>query len=156
MRILALLVIMFLCVGFTTPKKYEVYMEAYLEEARSIESRMGIPVSIQFAQAIFESQCGASNIALRSNNHFGIRCGDNWGGMGYESASGCWRKYGSVQDSYEDHGCYLSDAYGLAVGRDWKHWVRWCRGYGGKDYWKRIGRVIEAYELWRYDNVIYY
>ena len=39
-----------------------------------------IPASIILSQALLESGAGASTLALKSNNHFGIKCHQNWRG----------------------------------------------------------------------------
>ena len=40
----------------------------------------GIPASITLAQGILESGSGKSELAVNSNNHFGIKCHSNWEG----------------------------------------------------------------------------
>ena len=39
-----------------------------------------IPASIILAQGNVESASGSSNLALKSNNHFGIKCHQEWRG----------------------------------------------------------------------------
>ena len=39
-----------------------------------------IPASITLAQGILESGSGLSNLSLKSNNHFGIKCHKGWTG----------------------------------------------------------------------------
>ena len=43
-------------------------------------NRSGIPASITMAQGILESGSGNSELAKRSNNHFGIKCKKGWKG----------------------------------------------------------------------------
>lgn len=40
----------------------------------------GIPASITLAQGVLESGSGRSQLARRSNNHFGIKCHRGWQG----------------------------------------------------------------------------
>ena len=42
--------------------------------------RTGIPASITLAQGILESDCGRSMLAIEANNHFGIKCHNDWTG----------------------------------------------------------------------------
>ena len=40
----------------------------------------GIPASITLAQGILESGVGKSELAVKANNHFGIKCHNDWEG----------------------------------------------------------------------------
>src|SRR5215470_589448 len=59
--------------------------------------RTGIPASIILAQGIHETEAGTSELVKKSNNHFGIKCKDNWTGQSVshdDDARGeCFRKY---------------------------------------------------------------
>ena len=83
MRI-TILIICIICIllldSFMIPSGYQAYIDEHLFKAQELERAYGLPVSIQFAQAIYESGAGRSNIAQNSCNHFGIRCGDDWEG----------------------------------------------------------------------------
>jgi flagellum-specific peptidoglycan hydrolase FlgJ len=63
------------------------------------------------AQGIFESMAGQSDLALASNNHFGIKCKETWTGAKVyhdDDARGeCFRKYATVEESYRDHSDFL-------------------------------------------------
>jgi flagellum-specific peptidoglycan hydrolase FlgJ len=135
-----------------TANPYSDYISEVKLGAQILEYITGVPTSIQLAQAIYESAGGKSNIAKKANNHFGIRCGDNWNGERYKSRSGCWRKYSSALDSYIDHAAYLQHYYPNACGKDWQHWVKYCKGYGGANYWQKIGKIIKQYNLDKYDK----
>jgi flagellum-specific peptidoglycan hydrolase FlgJ len=116
----------------------------------------GIPTSIQLAQAIVESGGGKSRVALMANNLFGMKYYKALYNGGYwTSPSGVrWRKYDSIEDSFRDHAEFLHRFYPYAIGKNWKYWIKNCKGYGEGKYWQHIGSVIERYELWRYDDVI--
>ncbi len=50
----------------------EAYIRQYKDLAIAEMQRTGVPAAIKLAQAILESQSGASSLALTSNYHFGI------------------------------------------------------------------------------------
>jgi hypothetical protein len=56
------------------------YISQYAPLAVNEQIRTGIPAAIKLAQAIHESGAGKGDLALRSNNHFGIKCKSNWAG----------------------------------------------------------------------------
>ena len=115
----------------------------------------GVPASIQLAQAIAESGGGISNVAKQSNNHFGILAFSNWKGKVYQANKDlAFRKYDTMEEGYIDHAEFLNYHYKYAVGKDWKYWVTYCRGYGGSPYyWQHIGKIIEIYKLYKFDVI---
>lgn len=150
MKILLILAILSLFFAFTIPKPYQRYIEEHRHKAQLLQHSTGVPTSIQIAQAIYESGAGRSNIAKKANNHFGIRCGDNWNGQRYYSESGCWRQYNNVGLSFIDHACFLQDYYPHVCFKSWEEWTQ-LEGYGESGYWRKIGRIIERYKLYEYD-----
>lgn len=143
-------------VNFELNHPYKKICNEYLNVAVFHHLDCGIPVSIQFAQAIIESGFGKSNIAKNSNNLFGMKYYKQiFKGDYYISTSGTkWRKYDSFEDSFDDHAKFLFKYYPNAVGKNWKYWVDYCTGYGGENYWQHIGKVITLYELWKYDGLV--
>jgi len=89
----------------------EQYIEQYKDFAIREMKRMGVPAAITLAQGILETESGNSDLVLRSNNHFGIKCKESWtGGRVFhdDDANGeCFRAYGNAEDSYRDHSNYL-------------------------------------------------
>jgi len=87
------------------------YIEKYREIAINEEIRTGVPAAITLAQGIFESMAGQSDLALASNNHFGIKCKENCTGNKVyhdDDARGeCFRSYATVEESYRDHSDFL-------------------------------------------------
>ena len=73
--------------------------------------RSGVPASITLAQGALESGDGNSSLARKANNHFGIKCHNDWNGKKIyqddDAKNECFRKYPSVEDSYRDHSDYL-------------------------------------------------
>ncbi len=80
------------------------YIRTYLPFAKSTETYYGIPTLVTLAQGGIESAWGASDVAENSNNHFGIKADRSWSGSQYKG----YRAYGNVQDSYNDHGRFLT------------------------------------------------
>ena len=52
---------------------YQQYINQYKDIAIEQMQRYHIPASITLAQGIFESGAGRSELAVRGNNHFGIK-----------------------------------------------------------------------------------
>ena len=84
-------------------KLYLNYIEQYKDIAVCHQKEHGIPASITLAQGLLESGAGRSTLALKSNNHFGIKCHSGWkGGRTYhdDDAKGeCFRAYRDPKDS---------------------------------------------------------
>jgi len=59
-------------------KAYEDYIRQYHKIAVEEMKRYHIPASITLAQGLLESGAGRSELARKSNNHFGIKCGRSW------------------------------------------------------------------------------
>lgn len=151
MKILLLLSLIYICLSFVIPKPYKLYIAQHKHKAQMLHHTTGVPASIQLAQAIMESGGGRSNIAIKANNHFGIRCGDNWQGERYYSKSGCWRSYPNIGVGYIDHACFLQEYYPNACFKSWEEWTK-LEGYGESGYWKKIGKVVKRYKLYEYDK----
>lgn len=141
----------------------EKYIERYAPIAVSEMYRSGIPASITLAQGILESGSGRSELAIKSNNHFGIKCHNGWkGGKVYhdDDAKGeCFRKYDNPEDSYEDHSDFLRyrDRYKFLFDfeiTDYKSWAYGLKkaGYAtDPSYPTKLISIIENYKLYVYD-----
>ena len=90
-------------------------IEAYITKFRDIAieemQRTGVPAAITLAQGIHETGAGTSQLVLKSNNHFGIKCKTEWNGEKVyhdDDARGeCFRKYEDPLVSYKDHSDFL-------------------------------------------------
>lgn len=111
-----------------------------------------------------ESGAGRSELARKSNNHFGIKCHSDWrGGRVYHDddlRGECFRKYKNPEQSYEDHARFLVDRpryaslFKLKI-TDYKGWARGLQkcGYAtDRAYANRLIKLIEDYDLYRYDT----
>jgi LysM repeat protein len=138
------------------------YIEKYKALAMSEMRRSGIPAAITLAQGIMESEMGNSDLALRSNNHFGIKCKSNWTGEAVyhddDERGECFRKYNSVEESYRDHTDFLKNSgrYAFLFDLNPKNYKAWCQGLKRAGYATNprypeilIGN-IERYDLQQY------
>lgn len=89
----------------------QAYIDKYKEIAMAEMVRTGVPASITLAQGIHETSAGTSDLVLKSNNHFGIKCKTEWEGEKVyhdDDARGeCFRKYDDPAISYHDHSDFL-------------------------------------------------
>ena len=76
MKKLILLVCLGLCfnAAMSQSERATTYINTYKELAIAEMIRSGVPASITLAQGILESNYGESELAQKSNNHFGIKC----------------------------------------------------------------------------------
>ncbi|MEA3461455.1 MAG: glucosaminidase domain-containing protein, partial [Bacteroidota bacterium] len=89
----------------------EEYISDFSDLAMREMVRVGIPASITLAQGCLESNNGNSTLAVRGNNHFGIKCHDWTGKKIYhddDRRKECFRSYPSAYDSYMDHSEFLT------------------------------------------------
>ena len=88
------------------------YINTYSDIAIREMKQYKIPASITLAQGIIESGYGGGRLAVKANNHFGIKCGSSWTGRRIyhnDDARGeCFRKYRSAESSYKDHSLFLT------------------------------------------------
>ncbi|MEG1671624.1 MAG: glucosaminidase domain-containing protein [Mucinivorans sp.] len=90
------------------------YIDRYKSIAIDKMKNYGIPASITLAQGLLESGNGGSELAVKANNHFGIKCGKSWTGPRIyhddDKKDDCFRKYSSVEESYRDHSIFLKES----------------------------------------------
>ena len=151
-------------VSAQTRQTREEYIDKYKDIAIEHMERYGIPASITLAQGILESDSGNSNLARRSNNHFGIKCKSNWKGERVyhtdDAPDECFRKYDSVEESYEDHAEFLDqspryDSLFAYSSSDYHSWARGLKAAGyatAPDYAQRLTRIIEENKLYLFDE----
>jgi len=146
--------------------KYSLqYIKRYVPIAVSEMHKYNVPASITLAQGILESGNGRSQLASKSNNHFGIKCHTGWKGAKVyhddDEKGECFRKYKYVESSYEDHSQFLSGRRRYASlfklkKTDYKGWSKGLKkaGYAtDKNYPKKLIKIIETYELYEFDKI---
>lgn len=89
------------------------YIATFKDIAIAEMRRTGVPASITLAQGIHETGAGQSQLVIRSNNHFGIKCKSDWKGESVshddDSRGECFRKYSNPEESYRDHSDFLKN-----------------------------------------------
>ena len=140
------------------------YIKKYAPLAVLEMHKYDIPASITLAQGILESGNGRSQLASKSNNHFGIKCHVGWKGQKVyhddDEKGECFRKYKFVETSYKDHSEFLSGRRRYASlfklrKSDYKGWAKGLKkaGYAtDKKYPKKLIKIIEEYKLYEFDK----
>jgi LysM repeat protein len=153
--------------AYSQAKRYKVY-DDYIDTYKGIAighmKKYKIPASITLAQALLESGAGKSALTQKSNNHFGIKCHNDWKGEKVYKADDipddCFRKYGKAEDSFDDHSRFLADKpryrdlFSLKI-TDYRGWAKGLQqaGYAtNKAYANTLIKLIEDYELYRHDK----
>ena len=141
----------------------ENYIAQYKDIAMGEMHRTGIPASITLAQGIIESGAGRSPLATDANNHFGIKCHEDWKGDGYkyddDRRNECFRKYDSVAQSFYDHSDFLKTRQRYAVlftydSMDYRSWAKGLKSCGyatNPKYAEVLIKCIEDYDLHQWD-----
>ncbi|HSW68130.1 MAG TPA: glucosaminidase domain-containing protein [Bacteroidales bacterium] len=152
------------------PEKYAEIRRGYIERFRDLAigkmKEFGIPVSITLAQGILESRSGTSTLAVKANNHFGIKCHREWQGDTFtytdDKPDECFRKYPTVEDSFHDHSLFLTTRPRYAslfelCPSDYKGWARGLSkaGYATNPrYADLLIKIIEENNLYEYDKLV--
>ena len=141
----------------------QTYINEFRDLAISEMKRTGIPASITLAQGMIESDFGHSRLAREGNNHFGIKCHDDWNGPTIrhndDRHNECFRKYSKPEDSYYDHSDFLRSVSRYSFlfeiePTDYKAWARGLKkaGYAtNPEYANMLIRKIEELSLYNYD-----
>ncbi|TXD47603.1 glucosaminidase domain-containing protein [Polaribacter sp. IC073] len=146
-------------------KQTLAYIRKYAPIAVKEMHEYKIPASITLAQGILESGKGRSELALKSNNHFGIKCHSQWTGERVyhddDEKGECFRKYVYPETSYNDHSLFLTERRRYAFLfdyniRNYKKWAYGLRkaGYAtDRQYPAKLLRIIKEYELYEFDKI---
>ena len=144
------------------------YIDRYKDAAIQYMKTHGIPASITLAQGCLESADGNSDLAVKANNHFGIKCHNDWKGPTYykkgdDPGKSCYRKYRNASESFKDHSDFLrygqryAFLFDLQI-TDYKGWSHGLKkaGYAtDPQYAQKLIKIIEDYRLYRFDQEIY-
>ncbi|MGV6832445.1 MAG: glucosaminidase domain-containing protein [bacterium] len=147
------------------PTTTEDYILLYKNTAITEMQLYKIPASITLAQGILESGSGKGRLAVKANNHFGIKC-HGWEGEKIyhddDKRQECFRSYSHPKSSFRDHSEFLSKRgryaklFKLKL-TDYKGWARELRraGYAtDRKYPEKLIHLIERYQLYKYDSKV--
>ena len=142
----------------------EQYINKYKDVAIKQMHKYKIPASITLAQGCLESADGNSVLARKANNHFGIKCHNNWKGKKFkhddDKRRECFRKYKNALESYTDHSKFLTSRsrynslFDLPI-TDYKGWAHGLKAAGyatNPKYATLLIDIIEEYKLYKYDS----
>ena len=141
------------------------YIEQFRDLAVEEMVRTGVPAAVKLAQGIVETQAGKSELVMRSNNHFGIKCKSSWTGEKVyhddDEKGECFRKYGTPRDSWRDHSDFLRSQprYAALFRLDPTDYAGWATGLKAAgyathpEYPEKLIRYIETYRLDEYSSV---
>lgn len=169
-RILSFMLAAFAVLPFAANAQRYAARTQYIEQYKDIAIRemkeYGIPASITLAQACLESGDGKSRLVKEGNNHFGIKCHNDWTGKKIyhdDDAKGeCFRSYEHAEESFKDHSVFLryrqryAALFTLDV-KDYKGWAHGLKkaGYAtNPQYAPILIKIIEDYELYKYDSEV--
>lgn len=162
MKVKVLLFLMlspFFVIGQNKSNSTQDYINTYTKIAIEQEKQYGIPACITLAQGILESGSGRSRLATEANNHFGIKCHNDWKGKKIykddDKKNECFRVYDNAEQSYIDHSLFLvgkkryADLFKLKI-TDYKGWAKGLKqaGYAtNPKYPQLLIDIIELYDL---------
>ena len=139
-----------------------VYVNTYKALAMAEMQRSGVPAAITLAQGLHETEAGTSDLVKSSNNHFGIKCREDWKGeVVYhddDRRGECFRSYATAADSYRDHSDFLklSSRYAFLFTLDPADYEGWAYGLKKAGYATNIRysqiliKLIKEYNLQQY------
>lgn len=149
-----------------TKNTIESYVDMYAPAAMQSMKTYGIPASIKLAQGILESGSGNGTLCRTANNHFGIKCKEEWTGDSVshtdDAPDECFRKYNSALESYNDHSEFLANRvyYKNLFTLDKSDYQAWAKGLKKAGYAtdpkypSKLINIIERYRLYEYDEMV--
>ena len=147
-----------------TISSVDEYIQTFSGIAQNEMKAYGIPASITLAQGLLESGLGKGVLAVKTNNHFGIKCHTGWQGdydfHDDDEKGECFRKYNHPMYSYRDHSEFLSSRARYSFlfdfsSSDYKRWAKGLRhaGYAtDKRYPQKLIYLIEKHQLHKFDR----
>ena len=150
------------------------YIAQFKDLAIREQNLTGIPASIKLSMALLESNNGQSYLAIKGNNHFGIK----WWNAATDGASfievfdddknkrgkpivSRFIKFSSAEASYKKHSEVLKrPRYSILFTYATNDYRSWALGLGAcgyataKDYGARLIELIERYNLTQYDVLL--
>lgn len=140
------------------------YVAKYSVTATEEADLFNIPASITLAQGLLESNVGKSSLAVKENNHFGIKCrkkciGCRCANYTDDSRYDMFRIFDSAWESFREHSKLLSNTRYKHLSKlkrtDYKNWANGLQAAGyatDKKYASKLIAIIEALQLDRFDK----
>lgn len=140
------------------------YIATYGTTAVEEAELYNIPASITLAQGLLESNAGASSLASKENNHFGIKCrkkciGCRCANYTDDSRYDMFRIFDSAWESFREHSKLLTSKRYRHLAKlkktDYKNWANGLQAAGyatDKRYASKLIKIIEALNLDRFDK----
>ena len=150
---------------FSNDQKIDKYLSEFAPIAIEEMKKYKIPASITLAQGLLESGYGEGRLAIRGNNHFGIKCHKEWDGKKIyhddDKKGECFRKYKDPKESYRDHSLFLATRprYAFLFDYNINNYKQWAfglkkAGYAtDKKYPIKLINLIERLGLNRFDRL---
>ncbi len=142
------------------------YIEKYKNIAKEDMLQYGIPASIILGQGILESGAGTGPLSIQANNHFGIKCHNEWTGPSVryndDVENECFRKYKDPKESYRDHSLFLVTRahYSSLFKLNKNDYISWAKGLKNAGYATdsayptKLIAIIERYHLQNVDSEV--
>lgn len=139
------------------------YIQKFASRAQKDMRKYGVPASISLAQGIVESRSGKSILAVKCNNHFGMKCfakRHNGCCMKFhdDSNNDSFIVFDTPEKSWDFHAKKLSQGRYeklKQLGSNYRAWANGLKkcGYAtDRNYATTLISVVERYNLQRYDK----
>ena len=153
-----------------TRKIKEEYINKIAPIAQRLARETDIPASIKIAQACVESRYGTSRLAMKSKNHFGIKCHSKNCKKGHctnandDHHKDFFKNFISIEDSFKGHTFVLekprySTLFNIKRSRngkpDYEKWavgLKRCGYATSKRYPNLIISMVKKHNLTKYDD----
>lgn len=148
--------------------KSEMTTKAYIAKfagiARNDMQKFGVPASISLAQGLIESRAGNSSLAVKNNNHFGMKCFSKNCRKGHctnftdDTHKDFFLKFGNAKSSWDAHAKLVTSGRYAKLkkyGRDYRRWAIGLKSVGyatDRTYAEKLIGIIERYDLHQYDR----
>jgi flagellum-specific peptidoglycan hydrolase FlgJ len=146
-------------------ERQAAYIQRYAAIAMAEMREYGIPASISLAQGMVESNAGASTLAVRNNNHFGLKCFSKKCHKGHcsnftdDHHKDFFRIFNTPWASYRAHSILLSQGrYKPLHQLGTKNYREWAMGLDRLGYATASGygaaliQCIEDWQLYKFDQ----
>ena len=167
-RIIALLIVFLGVFSVFSQNLNEIAVKQYVETYYPVAVRCGalhnVPPSILLAQALIYTKAGTNHLAKVPNNHMAVTCTkadvDNRYHQDNNTNNICFKKYATVEDSYNDYlkkikeNSLYAPLFKLS-NTDYRGWANGLQKIGhssNANYGAMLISLIQTYHLDQYDS----